>query len=272
MTTSSSNGWLTSKDILAKTGISRATLNNYIKKGILPPPVVQAPKSSRVKIKRIGYFPYWALRRIEDVARLKQEGQSIAQIAKGFQKERTSDDDEPSELTPDSIVIQERLPSGPSSANGFSPRLTIDGIATPAYLLDHHFRIIWINLYAEQEIFHQQLMSIKPNDCQSVFKILFDWRFHERIKNWRDLIALHTAFVKMKYAGTWLDNLHEEFSKSEMSLLKEIYEAVTPFSEEPIHKTYFQFLTGDTISRAYGIFTLLCVEGLFFLYIPLSPI
>ena len=33
--------FITSKEVLSKTGISRATLNNYIKIGILPRPVVK---------------------------------------------------------------------------------------------------------------------------------------------------------------------------------------------------------------------------------------
>ena len=48
---------VSSKEVLQKTRISRATLNNYIKMGILPRPMVQRPKDSINGVKKIGYFP-----------------------------------------------------------------------------------------------------------------------------------------------------------------------------------------------------------------------
>ena len=51
------NDLITSKDIIEKTGISRATLNNYIKMGILPKPIVGPPGPDQKGVKQIGYFP-----------------------------------------------------------------------------------------------------------------------------------------------------------------------------------------------------------------------
>ena len=62
--------WVTSKEILLKTGISRATLNNYIKAGILPKPFVKNTDGTQRKIKRIGYFPKTVFERIKIVKSL----------------------------------------------------------------------------------------------------------------------------------------------------------------------------------------------------------
>ncbi len=72
---------ISSKDILLKTNISRATLNNYIRMGILPKPIVQAPLDGIKGPKKIGYFPSPALERIEKVRNLKKEGFSMESIA-----------------------------------------------------------------------------------------------------------------------------------------------------------------------------------------------
>lgn len=75
---------LTSKEVLERTGISRATLNNYIATGLLPRPDVQPPGSGHGAAPRIGYFPDGTVERVAEIHRLKREGWSIARIAARF--------------------------------------------------------------------------------------------------------------------------------------------------------------------------------------------
>ena len=74
------NQMITSKEVLDKTGISRATLNNYIKMGILPKPVVGRPQSSLGGVKQIGYFPVDVLEKINAVQRYKRQGYAMEDI------------------------------------------------------------------------------------------------------------------------------------------------------------------------------------------------
>jgi class 3 adenylate cyclase len=75
---------LTSKEVLEKTGISRATLNNYISCGIVRRPEVLPPEPSDGAAPRIGYFPSETIARIEEIQRLKREGWSITRITQHF--------------------------------------------------------------------------------------------------------------------------------------------------------------------------------------------
>jgi adenylate cyclase len=75
-------GLITSKIILDKTGISRATLNNYIKLGILPKPIVKKGGPELKGVKQIGYFTADVIERINMVKRLKREGRSMAEITR----------------------------------------------------------------------------------------------------------------------------------------------------------------------------------------------
>ena len=63
--------FITSKELLEQTGISRATLNNYIKDGIIPRPLVKGADNRNLRIKRIGYFPQDVLNRIEKIKKMK---------------------------------------------------------------------------------------------------------------------------------------------------------------------------------------------------------
>ena len=70
-----------SKEILVQTGISRATLNNYINLGILSKPVIRQPEPGSGEAPALGYFPDNSLDRIEQVRKLKSQGLSMAEIA-----------------------------------------------------------------------------------------------------------------------------------------------------------------------------------------------
>jgi len=63
---------LPSKRLLEITGISRATLNNYIALGILPSPTVLPPQPEHGRATRMGYFPDDALSRVEDVQKIEK--------------------------------------------------------------------------------------------------------------------------------------------------------------------------------------------------------
>lgn len=77
-------GTLTSKDVLERTGISRATLNNYIGTGLIARPEVLPPGADDGNAPRIGYFPEGTVERIGEIQRLKAQGWSIARIAAHF--------------------------------------------------------------------------------------------------------------------------------------------------------------------------------------------
>jgi hypothetical protein len=116
---------ISSKDLLEKTGISRATLNNYIKVGIIPRPIVLGPSKGMPKVSRIGYFPRAAAERIEIVKILKREGHSMQDIAGRFRN------------------IPETRPSDTKTeVSGEQPELTLEDISSPAYLLNHNFEIV----------------------------------------------------------------------------------------------------------------------------------
>ena len=75
---------LTSKEIIERTGISRATLNNYIASGLVARPQVLPPGPEHGAAPRIGYFPDDTIERVETIQRLKREGWSISRIAGHF--------------------------------------------------------------------------------------------------------------------------------------------------------------------------------------------
>jgi adenylate cyclase len=135
---------LTSKDILERTGISRATLNNYIAAGLIARPDVLPPAPDDGAAPRIGYFPDDTIEKIREIQRLKRQGWSMGRISGQFASEASGAvhaGAQPPAPAPLAAAVASTLPAG--------PRLQLPDAGQPAYLVDERFALAWRNPAAE---------------------------------------------------------------------------------------------------------------------------
>ncbi|NNG06204.1 MAG: hypothetical protein HKM90_00605 [Desulfobacteraceae bacterium] len=240
---------ISSKDLLEKTGISRATLNNYIKVGIIPRPIVLGPSKGMPKVSRIGYFPRAVAERIEIVKILKREGHSMQDIAGRFRN------------------IPETRPSDTKTeVSGEQPELTLEDISSPAYLLNHNFEIEWINREAELTLFAQPVSLSRDLQSRNIFKVLFNWEFHNHVQNWEDLLGFHMSFAKSKLSRAWIEQLFTGISDTQSSVLKKLYDEVPTFSQQGPKFTSIKLSLGDGATHPYSVHTMSFKEGILFVY------
>jgi adenylate cyclase len=240
---------ISSKDLLEKTGISRATLNNYIKVGIIPRPIVQGPRKGMRKVSRIGYFPRAAVERIEIVKVLKREGHSMEDIARRFRNLPES--------RPEDTITE---------VSGEQPELTLEEISSPAYLINYNFEIEWINREAELTIFAQQMSLNSDLPSKNVFKVLFNWEFHNHVQNWEDMLGFHMSFAKSRLSRALIEQLFTGISETQSRLLKQIYDEVPTFSQEGPKFTDIKLTLTDGTTRPYSVHTMFFKEGILFIY------
>lgn len=170
---------LNSKEILEQTGISRATLNNYIGWGIVPKPEVLPPEPQDGGAPRLGYFPEDVVARIAEIQRLKKEGWSMPRIAEHFGAKPTvsapSEDDSqaPEFVAPDippggAPPARSPFPpaSTPSGAAAVPPPKRIPVLTDVAVLVAglQHSSSIWSELPAEEyfELINQVWATVDP--------------------------------------------------------------------------------------------------------------
>ena len=144
---------LTSKEIMERTGISRATLNNYIASGLVPRPQVLQPGPEHGAAPRIGYFPDDTLVRIETIQRLKREGWSIGRIAQHFAETPGSIGmPAPAIAAPRPRQPIERLepvPTATAAAVSAAYKVSLQDAGHPAYFVDNRFHVAWRNSQAQ---------------------------------------------------------------------------------------------------------------------------
>jgi adenylate cyclase len=258
-----------SKEVLRISGISRATLNNYIRMGIVPRPVVGKPRGGMRGVKKIGYFPEAILGRIEMVKRLKKEGNSIEEIARRL-RELPAEEERVDRRLPEGRA-EVRVKEGVEVRKGIAEeklRLTLEDVSFPAYLINYNFQIEWINPEAESKIFKQAVKAIEDVESRNIFKLFFNWEFHRLVQNWKDLIAFHMGFAKTKFSKTWIAKLYHGISKGEIRTLEEIYDRISVFPMQIIKDTPFGLLMKDGTTERYRVYSVLFREGIFFIFAP----
>ncbi|MFC1864041.1 hypothetical protein ACFL1Z_08845 [Thermodesulfobacteriota bacterium] len=224
-----SQNFISSKEILEKTGISRATLNNYIKIGIIPRPVVRKPVNEVKRIKRLGYFPTVVLDYIDQVKTLKKQGKTLEEVARQITKCSINENIENGIQTDGEH--QNNIPLAGNQSNpisGTKAALILEDISYPSYFLDYDFSVIWINDDAEDRILNQKVSQIKEMGSRTIFRLFFGPEFQSNIKNWLDLVAIHIPFVKLRFSRMWLPKLFKGINQDDQNILEALFDDTPP--------------------------------------------
>jgi len=189
-----------SKQLIEIAGISRATLNNYVALGILPPPHISAPLASSDRATRLGFFPDEALDRIREVQLLKKQGLSMVEISRQCGKERTvlSAAELPARI--------ENFQSGQPSKNA-TLELSVDNFPGPAYMVDNNFELIWWNDSAFKEIFGNA--DLAEGESRNLLKLLLASVADNEFRNEyvADILKPHLAAAKNRLDQTAISKL-----------------------------------------------------------------
>ncbi len=231
---------LTSKYLIEKTGISRATLNSYIKLGIVSKPEGSSPGLQVKGPWQIGFFPDDTLDRIVLIDQLKEDGYSMSEICDHFLNEMAATSvadkgqmevsDGPRSTGAHPVVLQINETDG-GDVDG--PRVTIEDLPHPAYMINHNFELIWVNPQARHRLFadaelpsnseSRNLLRLLPSDGET----------------WNSLLRFHIALAKGRLSADNFSVACRGLDPVASAKMQEIYsdviaEAVTPVLAAPV--------------------------------------
>ncbi|MBU2228051.1 MAG: hypothetical protein KJ936_10390 [Proteobacteria bacterium] len=275
------NDLISSIDILDRTGLSRATLNNYIKMGMLPRPLVRKPETSSSKAKQIGYFPPSVLDDIRRIRQYKEEGFSMDEICDHLRSEsaRPSKDAAADERDSHAGPIpdgerrtdqetSEKTREVMMSVRANEVKLTVNDLQCPAYLINNNFEIDWINAEAEEMIFGQSVQSIKLAEGRNIFRLFIGIGLSQSVESRHPIIDFHIALFKQKSPKEELEKLYQGITKRDVQILSDIYDMIDPASPAIVPETYLNLnfhLDSDVVYRVNHI---KFREGILCVYLP----
>jgi len=272
----SDSNLITSKDLIQKTGISRATLNNYIKLGILPKPIVRRPGPEQKGVKQIGYFPLSVLESILKVKLLKQQGNSMDEIAGMFQENSAEEIlDIPEKEEPFVEMSRPEKTTPPPIRRRVSDselKVTIADISSPAYLINHNFEIEWINTPAEEYVFNSNIKQIVDVDSRNIFRLLLNEELRKSLSNWKEILLLHLTVLQNRISANNLETLYEGIKENEIKILTDLFAEKSNCARDNLYHLPITVVESEDSSSSYCVHTMSFREGTFFVYVPTDSV
>ena len=279
---------LTSKELLKRTGISRATLNNYIALGLLPRPIVKRGGDAQGRAPRLGYFPVDAVQRIEEVQRLKYEGLSMANIAARFRGAEGSKDREPEarpepapgsepgsapESEPESRSesrSESVAESGLKTAPGADLRVTISDIPGPAYMVNNNFELVWWNERAARGLFGLSGGMQGEVEARNVFRLLMLADPLKGAPDREEVVAFHLGLAKKRLPREALTRMYTAVSSRDARILDELYDSTEPIAQRSLTHRYVNLAEASGEVGPYNLYACYFREGILFAYVPVA--
>lgn len=242
---------ISSKEVLARTGISRATLNNYIALNLIPSPSVRRPEEPGGPTK-IGYFPEWVVERIERIRQLKGQGMRMSQITLHFMNENKEIPTLPAEEPPD-LTYQ-----------------WIDQIVIPAILVGKGWEIIGLNDRAEEMLFGENRRASQFAVKHSLLGPFLIRELKNRFVNWKEILTLHIQLAKKDLAEETLQHLHRERESQWLHEVMELWREAEPLVDWPFSQQRVTLKHHDGRVERYTLISSTLPEGTLLLYAPAS--
>ena len=252
---------LTSKQLIELTGISRATLNNYIANGILQKPLVQRTKMDDGRAPRIGYFSDEALNRIKEIQQLKKEGLPMSAII-----ERYKNSDEPN-LSPQTLENNIVHRNENESEKSLTLELSIDDIPGPAYMVNNNFELVWWNEEAVGCMFGKKHQMHADIEDRSIIKLLFESEIARGLEEWQALVINHLEIAKKRISRKSLSAIYISLDPDDARLLDELYESANPIHQTPISHFPVNICDISGKETSHTLYSCFLREGVLFAYV-----
>ncbi|WP_114638765.1 adenylate/guanylate cyclase domain-containing protein [Polynucleobacter necessarius] len=268
---------ISSKALIDQTGISRATLNNYIQLGILPKPDVQSLSASADEggARVLGFFPDDALERVQAVQILKTQGLSMTQVA-----ERLAQTDallEVQELQQEELISRPAMRSiGRSSSTARSENppanplgnlsLSLDTLSHPAYMINYNFELTWLNEYARKEVFGFLAPPAKSVDC-NVLGLLSKSEVCLSLQDQRALVGI---LLQLANSRIGYEPLRKLVLKTDPEMLPLLDEVATKVNDQEQAVNELEFFQKDARGQlvCYRIYAVYFREGILVVHAP----
>jgi len=259
---------ISSKELLEKTGISRATLNNYINLGLLPKPDVRFPGPDDGDARRLGYFPDDALKRIDEIQRLKDQGMSMAEIvaryaARGLPDAASDGGDVP--------PVRETASPAAGETSDDALRVTLGDLPTPCYMVNYNFEIIWHNESARRSVLGGFETLPSSSESRNVFAFLQRGGACLECAPCEALLRFHFAVAKRRSTKGGFFALCRDAPADGLGTLERLYQEAEPLPQQAVSQVTARAPDASGGCEPHTVYAAQFREGILFAYVPGEP-
>ncbi|MFP6743245.1 MAG: MerR family transcriptional regulator, partial [Alphaproteobacteria bacterium] len=244
---------LTSKQLIEITGISRATMNNYVAWGLLPRPEVKKPEGAGERARQLGYFPDEAVDRVAEIQDLKKQGLTMDQII--------------ARLVGGNVAAEAPALAADVQATAVSDggiRLTLEGLDQPAYMVNYNFLVEWSNPAATRDLFGIAGELPSEISARSLFKLMLN---SAAARPWADragLLGFLVAVAKVRLPRQSLAVLGSDVAADDLAALEDLYDDTAPVRTGMVCESHLNLAAPEEEPRWQTVFASFYREGILF--------
>ena len=265
--------FISSKEVLTKAKISRVTLHNYIRLGLIPRPIIGPPTNDMIKTRKIGYFPADVVETIAHINQLKSAGYSLSRIA---QKDKDTNQGEVLIFTEEKTMKTDKVTSltvkNPEEGrHQFDKRENfgrITEIGFPAYLVNRRWEVEWINPSAEKLFFAHTIKDLPTAEERNIFRLLLTALPKSAFMNFEDFISLNSEIASIDIPSPLDSSTLRSLSQAELSLLSKLWRGKKTSQKIPIEKREFVLNHHIGGEEKYNFISCVLREGTLLISIP----
>ena len=271
---------MTSKELLDQTGLSRATLNNYISLGLIPrPEVKRLSPAPGEPLTTLGYFPDWAVDRILQIRELKRAGLSMDAICNQLIGTKPSQNAAPEKILKDDtiqqikeeiiseVVEEKRNTIFNNNKNQVerqeSLNVSIDKIPYPAYMMNYECGLIWLNDAAQKTFFAKSGIPERAEE-RSLIPTLLSWSAYLSSSDKSKLFTTHFGAIKQRLSKSNLGKNLADLNSQEREWLELCYDQARTPEDQMLQES----LITNQPSGDYRLITINFREGVLVTYVP----
>jgi class 3 adenylate cyclase len=221
----------------------------------------------------MGYFPEETIARIVEVQRLKKEGLTMAEVVARIGTAPTGRGES---VAADQVpeTVEGNAASGPATQepvtdNRRAPRITLEDVPHPAYMVNYNFELTWYNAAARQRIFSGLDTLPAHSEARNLFLLLSQSAAGTSSYFRSELLRIHLALAKNRLAKNSVLGLLHGLDRESLSLAERLYDesTVTP-ERKPILDFSVELTSVAGAVENWRVFASFFREGIFVVYIP----
>jgi class 3 adenylate cyclase len=240
--------------------------------GILSKPILKQPQPEEGDAKMMGYFSEEAISRIEEVQRLKREGLTMAEVVARIgiaQSGRESVAGDQVPAAPDSLTAARTDTPEAAPENRRAPRLTLEDVSHPAYMVNYNFELTWYNDAARKRILPSLDTLPAHSEARNLFLLLFQPGSECSGYFRSELLRVHLALAKNRLAKNSVLGLLRGLDREALTLADRLYdESVVTSERKPILDFSVELADPAGVAENWRVFASFFREGIFVVYIP----
>ena len=220
----------------------------------------------------MGYFPDETISRIEQVQRLKKEGLTMAEVVARIGITQAGREQVVADQIP--AVVESTPASGAEKPealadNRRAPRLTLEDVPHPAYMVNYNFELTWYNDAARKRMLCGLDNLPAHSEARNLFLLLFQSGPEHSNYFRSELLRVHLALAKNRLAKASVLGLLRGLDRDALALAERLYdESVVTSERKPILDFSVELSDSAGPAENWRVFASFFREGIFIVYVP----